>query len=102
MKTIVGLFDTYSQAQDAMSALRNAGIPDTDISMVANPASTGYEDVANGTPTVERHDTGQSAAGGAGTGASVGAVIGGTAGLLAGLGMIAIPGFGQAVAVGWL
>ncbi len=36
------------------------------------------------------------------TGAGIGGAMGGSAGLLAGLGLIAIPGLGPAVAAGWL
>lgn len=100
MKTVVGLFDTYAEAQDAADALRSAGIAEADISLVAHQSSSSLtpEEDADG----DGVDGSRAAADGAGAGATLGAVAGGTAGLLAGLGMIAIPGFGPVVAAGWL
>ena len=90
MRTITGLFDSRNQAEAAVRSLRDAGVPDGDISIVANNV--------DGTHEVD----GDEIAEGAGTGAGVGAVVGGTGGLLAGLGMLAIPGVGPVVAGGWL
>jgi len=90
MKTVTGLFETYEEGRDAVSALEAAGVPSSDISIVANNAADSYED--------ERTE----AAEGAGLGAGIGAVIGGAGGLLAGLGLMAIPGVGPVVAAGWL
>src|SRR5690348_9095444 len=89
MRTITALFDTYDHAASAVRAVRDAGIPSPDISMIAHNV-TG--DIATDT------DAGEGAAAGAG----VGAVAGGGAGLLAGLGAVAIPGIGPVVAGGWL
>jgi hypothetical protein len=89
MKTVTGLFDTYSDASAAVSNLKSAGIPDSDISIVSNNGDGHYKEESN-------------AAEGAGTGAGVGAVVGGAGGLLAGLGLLAIPGVGPVVAAGWL
>lgn len=89
MKTVTSLFDTYRDASAAVSNLKSAGIPDSDISIVSNNGDGHYKDESN---TAED----------AGTGAGVGAVVGGTGGLLAGLGMLAIPGVGPVVAAGWL
>lgn len=88
MKTVTGLFDTYSDATAAVSNLKSAGIPEGDISIVSNNGDGHYEE--------------SNAAAGAGTGAGVGAVVGGAGGLLAGLGLLAIPGVGPVVAAGWL
>jgi hypothetical protein len=92
-QTITGLFDTYGAATQAVKDLEAAGIPHSDISIVANNADKSWS------PTTARADD---AASGAGTGASVGAALGGGAGLLAGLGLLAIPGLGPVVAAGWL
>jgi hypothetical protein len=89
IKTVTGLFDTYDDAQRAVAALKNAGIPDDDISIVSNNADGRHVDESN-------------AAEGAGTGAGIGALLGGTGGLLTGLGLMAIPGVGPVVAAGWL
>lgn len=90
MKTITGLFDTYSDAEAAVSNLEAAGISSSDISIVSNNADGRYKDGEN------------NAAEGAGTGAGIGAGIGGAGGLLTGLGLLAIPGVGPVVAAGWL
>jgi hypothetical protein len=91
MKTVSGLYDNYSDAQDTVSELEAAGIPSADISIVANNSDNWYEDG-------ERSDAAEDA----GTGAGIGAVVGGTGGLLTGLGIMAIPGVGPVVAAGWL
>lgn len=90
MKTITGLFDTYQDAQAAVSNLESAGIPSKDISIVSN----------NGDGRYKSDDS--NAAEGAGTGAGIGAGVGGAGGLMAGLGLLAIPGIGPVVAAGWL
>lgn len=92
MKTVTGLFDTYSDASAAVSALEARGVPSNDISIVSNNVDNHHKHADN--------DSG--AAEGAGTGAGVGAVVGGAGGLLTGLGIMAIPGVGPVVAAGWL
>lgn len=98
-KTVVGLFDDFTQAQRAVQALEGSGIPRNDISLVANNAEGKYDHYAN---TALENDVTDSATTGAGTGATAGAVVGGGLGLLAGLGLMAIPGFGPIVAAGWI
>lgn len=90
MKTVTGLFDSYDDAEAAVSNLEAAGIPSTDISIVSNNGDGRYQTDDN------------NAAEGAGTGAGIGAGIGGAGGLLTGLGLLAIPGVGPVVAAGWL
>ena len=87
-EAIARLFDTYAEASRAVEALKHAGIPEADISIVANSES--YVDQNGGTE------------GEAGTGAGIGGSVGAGVGLLAGLGMLAIPGLGPVVAAGWL
>jgi hypothetical protein len=89
MKTLTGLFDDYSDAKTAVTALEQSGVPSDQISIVSNNADDRYKDHSG-------------AAGGAETGAGLGAVVGGAGGLLTGLGMMAIPGVGPVVAAGWL
>lgn len=89
MRTITGLFDTHSEARQAVTALEAAGIPSKDISIVARQVEP-------------QGETETRAAEGAGTGAGLGAVAGGGVGLLTGLGVMAIPGVGPVVAAGWL
>ncbi len=82
------LYDTNAEAQRVVADLKTAGIPNDDISLIANHGE-GSETMAD-TATA------------AGTGAGVGAAVGGGAGLLAGLGVMAIPGVGPIVAAGWM
>jgi hypothetical protein len=89
MRTITGLFDDYSDASAAVSALESAGVPSNDISLVSNNVDN-------------RHGEHSDAAEDAGKGAGIGAVVGGAGGLLTGLGLMAIPGVGPVVAAGWL
>src|SRR6478609_5866845 len=83
--TISRLFDDYGDAQRAVAQLRDAGVAEDDISIIANNADKWYA------PDL---------AGGAGKGAAIGAGFGGFGGLLAGLGLLAIPGLGPVVAAG--
>lgn len=92
MKTVTGLFDSYSDASAAVSALEARGIPSDDISIVSNNADNHHR----------RDDDDNGAAEGASAGAGIGAVVGGAGGLLTGLGLMAIPGVGPVVAAGWL
>lgn len=89
MKTVTGLFDDYTDASAAVSALESAGVPSIDISLVSNNAD-------------KRHGEQSNAGEDAGKGAGIGAVVGGAGGLLTGLGLMAIPGVGPVVAAGWL
>jgi hypothetical protein len=97
--TISRLYDNYSDAERAVAALEAAGVPHSDISIVANNSDNWYDQ--NGRVDRDR-DGVDDRAEGAGTGAGIGAGVGGAAGLLAGLGLLAIPGLGPVVAAGWL
>jgi hypothetical protein len=90
-RTITALYDTYDDAAQTVRDLAVAGIPDADISVVANNVDNQYalKEESNAAPD-------------AGAGAAVGSVLGGGAGLLAGLGLLAIPGVGPVVAAGWM
>ena len=89
MKTVSRVYDSYAQAREGVRALEAAGIPSSDISLVANKhVSAEHADV---------HEVSDAA-----KGAGIGGVLGGGAGLLAGLGLLAIPGLGPVVAAGWL
>jgi hypothetical protein len=96
--TISRLYDNHNDAQRAVRRLESAGVPHSDISMVANNSDGWFN-----TDKVDRDRDGvDDRAEGAGKGAGIGAGVGGTAGLLAGLGLLAIPGLGPVVAAGWL
>ncbi|HEU4324418.1 MAG TPA: hypothetical protein VFS21_14790 [Roseiflexaceae bacterium] len=91
-KSVVGLFDTVAQADQAVQALLDSGIPREDISAVANDPGGSYDNAAAaGEPNVSE---------GAGVGAIGGTLVGGTFGLLAGLGVMVIPGIGPILAAG--
>lgn len=94
-KTITRLFDSHTQALDAISDLEARGIDHGKISLVSNNADKWHDG--------HKHPDGDNdTAEGAGKGAATGGLFGGGAGLLAGLGMLAIPGLGPVVAAGWL
>ncbi|QIP01829.1 general stress protein [Bradyrhizobium symbiodeficiens] len=98
--TISRLYDTYADAESAVTRLEAAGVPHSDISIVANNSDNWY---GSRSGKVDRDRDGvDDRAEGAGTGAGIGAGLGGAAGLLAGLGLLAIPGLGPVVAAGWL
>lgn len=78
--TIVRLYDRESDAVAAVTELRGAGVPEHDISLVIRGDRVGA----------------------AAKGAEIGALVGGLAGLITGLGLVAIPGIGPAIATGWL
>jgi hypothetical protein len=77
---ILRVYDHPASAADAVQSLRQAGIPERDISLITR------DDRVTG----------------AARGAEIGAAIGGLAGLLTGLGLVTIPGIGPVVATGWL
>jgi hypothetical protein len=89
MQTITKVYESYDKARKVVQELEAAGIPISNISILANrEVSQNHEDVDDASE--------------AGTGAGLGAVVGGAAGLLTGLGLLAIPGLGPVVAAGWL
>lgn len=89
MPTIHALYDSYSDALEALRALDAAGVPSDDVSILANRSDA--------LPTEP-----SATAAGAELGADVGAIAGGAGGLLAGLGFIAVPGLGPLLGAGWL
>jgi hypothetical protein len=96
--TISRLYDSYADAQRAVARLESAGVPHSDISIVANNSDNWFESGKKDRDRDGVDDRAQSA----GKGAGIGAGLGGAAGLLAGLGLLAIPGLGPVVAAGWL
>jgi hypothetical protein len=95
--TISRLYDSYIDAERAVQRLEAAGVPHSDISIVANNSDGWYNGKKDrdGDGVDDRAES-------AGKGAGIGAGLGGAAGLLAGLGLLAIPGLGPVVAAGWL
>ncbi|NJM05319.1 DUF2382 domain-containing protein [Candidatus Gracilibacteria bacterium] len=92
-KTIVGLFDTSSEAEAAVRDLQTSGFSADEISVVANNA----EGIVQGDG-----DSGTRAEETAGSAAVGGTVVGGGIGLLMGLGLLFIPGIGPVAAAGTL
>lgn len=92
-KTVVGLFETYGEAQHVVQDLMDSGFRREDISVVANDSSRSTSD----TRAVGADSKADEAAG---AGAVGGTVIGGAAGLLIGAGLLAIPGIGPVLAAG--
>jgi hypothetical protein len=104
MTTITRLFDTHTEALDAVAELEASGVSHDRISVVANNAENWHSGTsADAGPLGDRNGDGENdVADGAGKGAATGGLLGGGAGALAGLGMLAIPGLGPVVAAGWL
>jgi hypothetical protein len=93
-KTITSLYESHNDALQTVNELRQADIPDSDISLVSAEAPA--DRVAPEGATGNMADTG------VGQGAAVGGVVGAGAGLAAGFGSLLIPGIGPVVAAGWL
>src|SRR5256885_11393081 len=100
MTVVSRLYDNYSDATRAVSELERAGIPHSDISIIANNADGWYDrdrTASRTTGKVDRDLDGvDDRAEGAAAGPGIGAAAGAVAGLLAGLGLLAIPGIGPA------
>lgn len=101
MATISRLYRDYDTGARVVAELERAGIPHSDISIIANNESGWFD--RDGSKRIDRDADGtDDRAEGAAAGAGIGATLGGVAGLLAGLGLLAIPGIGPVVAAGWL
>jgi hypothetical protein len=103
-KTITRAYDDYASAEATVRELRNAGLSDGQIGLVASNAEGWHKPGdENVDPAHDKDRDGKDdRAEGAATGGGIGAVAGGAAGIAAGLGLIAIPGIGPVVAAGWL
>jgi hypothetical protein len=86
----VGVFDRFSDARDAVLALREAGFPDNRISLIA-PGTHGEPGVKE--PLKYGDETTNNAAKGAGIGGLVGLLAGGAALTISGLGPIFAAGY---------
>jgi len=96
-KTVVGLYDDYSDAQAAVNDLMGAGFTRDEISIVANNSG---ERFSAGSDAHASHGGGGGVVKNTVGGAAEGAVIGGLTGLAASLAMLLIPGVGPVLAVG--
>ena len=105
MATVTRLFDSHTEALQAVAELEAAGVSHDKISIVSNNADNWHSGEKGGSagPLGDRNGDGENdVADGAGKGATTGGLLGAGAGVLAGLGMLAIPGLGPVVAAGWL
>lgn len=95
-KTIVGMFDNYSSAENAASQIKQSGLRTDDISILAkqnnesNTETTMSNESNNGTGI---HDN-------ISDGVVTGTVLGGLAGLVIGIGTVMVPGLGVIAAAG--
>jgi hypothetical protein len=89
--TVVGLFDDMFHAQSAAADLQTEGVPQANISVMANE-----EERTEPMPVISGEATEEAALAGAGTGAA----LGGAAGLAIGLASLAIPGVGPVLVAG--
>src|SRR3954471_22167082 len=103
-KTITRVYNDYASAEATVQELKDAGLGDSHIGIVASNAD-GWHNPSGGDvdPVHDKDRAGKDERSeGAATGGGIGAVAGGAAGIAAGLGLIAIPGIGPVVAAGWL
>jgi hypothetical protein len=97
--TVVGVFDTRSQAELAVEELRFAGFRDSQLAMVMHHDSRETVEVTDLDAAKAAQVTGESKAGeGAAIGAASGAVVGGAIGVATAL----IPGVGPVISLGTL
>lgn len=101
-RTITRAYDSYADARSVVTALEDAGIPHSDISLIGNEGKTAGTTTGTTDHTLAHDEKTEDAEQGAGTGASIGTILGGGVGLLAGIGSLAIPGVGPVIAAGWL
>jgi hypothetical protein len=90
-KSVLGIYSTRPGVENAVSAFKDGGFSNSDISVLL-PENLGSKEIAT--------DKSSKAPEGATAGASSGAVIGGALGWLAGIGALAIPGVGPFIAAG--
>ncbi|MFW5976319.1 MAG: general stress protein [Bacillota bacterium] len=89
MANIIGIFDDREEAENAVNEIREAGITEDKISIVAKEDQ--FQQEKGG---------GQEGGEDLTTGATTGGTLGGLAGLMAGAGALTIPGIGPILAAG--
>jgi hypothetical protein len=97
MKTVIGLFDSLSEAQSVVRDLIAAGFSRDDIGLIASDATGEWSRYK--APTLEGAAPTSKEMG---TGVGTGTVVGGLGGLFVGLTELAIPGIGWVAAAGTL
>ena len=103
-KTLTHIYSTYADAERTVRELKDAGLGDSHIGIVASNADGWHK--PGSSDVNPKHDKDRDGkddrSEGAAMGGSLGSVAGGAVGVAAGLGMLAIPGIGPVVAAGWL
>ncbi len=103
-KIITRVYADYATADLAIKELMQAGLRDSDISILASNVEGWHK--AKGGDVDPAHDKNRDGrddrAEGAAIGGGLGAIAGGGVGAALGLGLIALPGIGPVVAAGWL
>jgi hypothetical protein len=90
-QAVFGIAGDEAEAGRIISALRAAGFPSAEISVLL-PDRSGTHEL--------RHDAATKLPEGASLGAGTGALLGGTVGWLSGVGAVALPGLGALIAAG--
>ena len=88
-RTVIGVFNTYGEAENAWRELVNRGLRGEDVSVVATETTRGEGSALAAEETENLA-----------TGAGTGAAVGGAAGMILGIAALAIPGIGPIVAAG--
>src|SRR5690554_3467394 len=100
-EVVAALFGTTSRAVAALEDLAANGFDRSHINLIANDVEGQYsmyfDDDGN---YIASEDDNTTAGEGAAAGGGIGALLGGAGGVIAGLGLIAIPGIGPALAAG--
>ncbi len=100
-EVVAALFGSTSQAIAALEDLAANGFDRSHINLIANDVEGKYsmyfDDDGN---YIAAEDDNTTAGEGAAAGGGIGALLGGAGGVIAGLGLIAIPGIGPALAAG--
>jgi hypothetical protein len=98
IKTVIGSFDSITEAAAVARELRGAGFLDDDVNVVANSANR--ESVRGGDLPPQHPTAAEDAATGAAAGVVTGGALGGVAGLAVSLLGLVVPGIGPILAAG--
>ena len=100
MATVVGLFDSYTNAQRAVEDLVKAGFKRYEISLLAQANASEYARYFNTNTTGESATPAPEKTLTMGEGVGVGTVVGALTGIVVGLASFVLPGIGPIVAAG--
>jgi hypothetical protein len=109
--TICRLYEIYPDAAQVVEALRVAGVPEQDISLISNNSDGWFDSSASAAAAAPGAKPAGANSGKTGTssryeagllGAGIGALAGTAGSLIGSLALLAIPGIGPTVGAGWL